>query len=618
MRKKILVLSAFALVLSANLHAQVTFGGLTPPVPGAILDLNSTNKGGLILSNVALTDLSAIPSSFPKVSDQDAALKNGMKGALIYNTNENTCIGIHAWDGNHWARIASSLKSTGNPLSITSNWANAVGGDDIEFTVDTEAKTYTWYINENGAGYEYLAATTEPKLRTAIPAGTINVKVIADNCHVLEESNEVTLKPESLSPNFGSTDGGNYIYIYGDFPYAGTGDYIQDNLVVHYDAINNQALGDKSHSYTATDWKDLKNADDLPLFGAPASGDGWKANAFKFSTDTYFGDIAVPASWPQGNADRTVEITFRTPAAGWNKDENHTLLMYGTTGQVSKEFSVTYRFNGVSIAGRSFYFIGGNKNNYFVTADLIPALYEDFKLNTVTSTYSTNISDSKTRGILNGTYIPPLSPGTAPLNTGSSFIKIGNNRENTYACLGFEISSIRLYDCVLTDEEIQHNAALDQIRYLAPPTVTIDGVSCTEVVVLSEHFLMCKVPSTSPTNTGNKDVEITVGNNPALTLNGAYKYVHATNDFYVNNISRIIGSVGDPLTLTGNKFENIHEVKVGNIVCSPTSINYSGAAGTDTYTFTLPDLTGEVDITITMNDVDATTYRFAKIFEYKN
>ncbi|MDR2086200.1 MAG: hypothetical protein LBP72_03385 [Dysgonamonadaceae bacterium] len=27
-----------------------------------------------------------------------------------------------------------------------------------------------------------------------------------------------------------------------------------------------------------------------------------------------------------------------------------------------------------------------------------------------------------------------------------------------------------------------------QIRYLSPPTVTIDGVPCTEVVVLSPHF----------------------------------------------------------------------------------------------------------------------------------
>jgi hypothetical protein len=114
------------------------------------------------------------------------------------------------------------------------------------------------------------------------------------------------------------------------------------------------------------------------------------------------------------------------------------------------------------------------------------------------------------------------------------------------------------------------------------------------------------------------DIRFSVYKNPPLILNGAYKYVNRVNDFYVNDISWIIGSTGDPLTLTGNLFEHIHEVRVGNVLCT-TTMDATGADGTDTCTFTLPTgLTGEVDITITMDNPEATTYRFAKIFEYKN
>ncbi|MDR1591745.1 MAG: IPT/TIG domain-containing protein, partial [Prevotellaceae bacterium] len=47
---------------------------------------------------------------------------------------------------------------------------------------------------------------------------------------------------------------------------------------------------------------------------------------------------------------------------------------------------------------------------------------------------------------------------------------------------------------VLTSDEIQHNAALDQKRYLAPPTVTINNNPCTNVTVLSPRIITCLAP----------------------------------------------------------------------------------------------------------------------------
>jgi hypothetical protein len=622
-----LVLVAIMSFLSANLRAQITIGGLKEPKAGAILDLNSDAKGGLLLSNVGISHPTEIPAGFPGVTPENTdATKAGLKGALIYNTNENTCIGIHAWDGNHWARISSARKSTGESLKITSNTVNAVGGDNIEFTVNTVAKTYTWYINKNDAGYEYLAATTEPKLVAAIPAGTINVKVIADNCQVLEESNEVTIKPESLSPNFGSTAGGNTIYIYGDFPYAGTGDYEQSGLVAHYDGINNQRLGDKSHDYSVANWKDLRSGFELPRGGGAGQ---WLSNGFQSLDETIFPvndqsyflhsafyAYSVPINFPIGNDPRTVEVIFRTPDAAnmfvQQIEIQRWIFAYGKMNVPSEIFSVIYRGGTNSACSVDnpwiFYPIGGNMNNLISCLSSTPSLETPSTINTVTSTYQNSMNDPLTTAFINNTPAMIIHRIGA-LNTGTDFLAIGFNLP--YAT----ILSLRLYNRVLTAQEIEQNALLDQKRYLTPPTVTIDDVPCTEVVVLSSHFLMCKVPSTSPTNTGNKNVKITVGNNPPLTLNGAYEYVNAASAFYISNISRIIGKAGDPLTLTGNKFEDIVEVKVGNVPCSSPSINTSGAAGTDTCTFNLPaNPPGEVDITIRTS---SKTYRFAKVFEYK-
>ncbi|MDR2086285.1 MAG: IPT/TIG domain-containing protein [Dysgonamonadaceae bacterium] len=628
MKTKILVLS-IALTLSANLRAQVTIGSVNEPKAGAILDLNSGAKGGLVLSNVGIDHPTEIPAGFPGVTPENTDVaKAGLKGALVYNTNENTCIGIHAWNGNYWERISSSRKSTGNPLSITSNWANAIGGDNIEFTVNTVAKTYAWYINKNGAGYEYLAATTEPKLEVAIPAGTINVKVIADNCHVLEESNEATIKPESLSPNFGSTDGGNTIYLYGDFPYASTEDYVQDGLVAHFDGINNSGEGDKYHSDAISSWKNLSTTGILPDAEACLSKDcatqglnsefKWTGNSFSFGEYT-----AMTNTWLRINkpnyvpSNMQIEVTYKHRTE-WTTLKGYSALLgcFESGGFGFEEYleaSTPIRFTLYTLNPTSSYKFAIAPD--IISADVIYTASAGILSNATTCTQYISINGAITENVIDNCQCEIGLP------QGNTVWAIGANpvgaQKNNGILHDTDLYSLRLYNRSLSAEELAQNAAADQIRYQNPPTVTIDGLPCTEVAVLSPNFLRCKVPATSPTNTGNKNVKITVGSNPTLTLNGAYKYVNKVNDFYVSNISRIIGSAGEPLTLTGNKFEDIHEVKVGNVVCTTTIVT-SGADGTDTCKFNLPaNSPGETDITITMKGVDAPIYRFAKIFEYK-
>jgi hypothetical protein len=184
-----------------------------------------------------------------------------------------------------------------------------------------------------------------------------------------------------------------------------------------------------------------------------------------------------------------------------------------------------------------------------------------------------------------------------------------NYEWNTDYANGNKIFSIRVYKGTLTPEQIAANYEVDKRRFTAPPRVKIGDNFSPEVVVLSPHFLMCKVPQ-STSGLGPVDVEI-ISDGASSTLDDAYKYVDATSAFYVSSISPIIGSAGEKLKLTGNGFGDITKIEAGGIECP---INSS----TRTSTFcecTLPaNPPGEVDIMIITS---SKPYRFAKVFEYK-
>jgi hypothetical protein len=602
--RKILFL-LLALMIGVSARTQVTIGSADNPKAGAILDLNSTIKGGLMLTNVAIDNLSAIPASFPGVAGADANLiKGAMKGAMIYNTNPNTCPNVYVWNGDYWERMATNtIMATGTPLS-SPNASNLFGGDAVEFTATYPgAKTYRWYASENNGAYEYLAVTTTPSYSKSFPSGNYKVKVIMDDCRSLIESNVVSFTPADLSPNFGSLAGGNYIYIYGNFPYAASGEYEQNGLVAHYDGIDNQGLGDKRHNSTATKWKDLKNTFELPR----GAGLGqWLSNGFQALDDKFsFYSGSFPTAYPVGNSPRTVEVIFRTP------DEENMFVQvtnkeripfhYGSDG-VSKSFNMNYR-GAQNIACETenpnnlwiFYPIGGNMNNLISCLCSTPSLETPNTINTVTSTYQNHMNDPLTNSFINNT--PALIiERTGALDTGTDEFLISFNLPYT------TFLSMRLYNRVLTAEEIAHNAALDQKRYLTPPTVTIDGANCTEVIVLSPNFLMCKVPQ--GTATGNKEVEVN-----DVSYGQVYEYVDPSTDFYIHSILPIIGSASQTLTLTGNRLDEIIEMRAGDVPCTSLSANSTTA------TCILPaNPPGETDITITTH---SETYRFAKVFEYE-
>ncbi|MDR1591585.1 MAG: hypothetical protein LBS16_01695, partial [Prevotellaceae bacterium] len=152
------VLIAGLLSVASFSAAQVTIGGSDAPKAGAILDLNSTTKGGLALSNVSLTDLNTIPVGFPGINnsgDVTPEVKAKLTGAIVYNINSDICLGVYVWDGNRWRKIDKDyqVKAAGAAtLDITDPDIDLdidaiLGGEAVTFVVTNpgDAQFYHWY-----------------------------------------------------------------------------------------------------------------------------------------------------------------------------------------------------------------------------------------------------------------------------------------------------------------------------------------------------------------------------------------------------------------------------------------------------------------------------------------
>jgi uncharacterized protein (TIGR02145 family) len=101
--------SALLFFACANVHAQVTIGALENPAKGALLDLNSTNKGGLLLSNVTITSPDSIPfgtNVFPGITEATADVNMKLRGVMVYNNGLGTTVpaGMYIWTGYSWTK----------------------------------------------------------------------------------------------------------------------------------------------------------------------------------------------------------------------------------------------------------------------------------------------------------------------------------------------------------------------------------------------------------------------------------------------------------------------------------------------------------------------------------
>jgi len=120
---KLCIISLIALASYGNLNAQVGINTTTPQA-GAILDVESTDKG-LLVPRVNIANLNTI-----------APITGGAtESLLVYNTNTSTGVGFHYWTGSLWFPILSDdWKSSGNMgTSPATNFIGTVDNVDMSF-----------------------------------------------------------------------------------------------------------------------------------------------------------------------------------------------------------------------------------------------------------------------------------------------------------------------------------------------------------------------------------------------------------------------------------------------------------------------------------------------------
>jgi hypothetical protein len=210
---KLFLLSALTFFTCANLSAQVTIGGLEEPKTGAILDLNSTAKGGLLLSNVVILDTEKIPynaNAFPGITtDADADVNPGMCGAMVYNTGEGTVVpaGIYIWNGCKWTNDGS----VGTAVTASSSTSIRIfAGASATLSVNASGcptLLYQWYKNTlpstvSGSpadGSNTGATYTTSVLETGVYYYYCTVSSSSNPSKVTSELFTVTVRPDPAS-----------------------------------------------------------------------------------------------------------------------------------------------------------------------------------------------------------------------------------------------------------------------------------------------------------------------------------------------------------------------------------------------------------------------------------
>lgn len=222
-----------------------------------------------------------------------------------------------------------------------------------------------------------------------------------------------------------------------------TDEYVQDGLVVFYDAINNTGSG---HSNLTNIWKDLSgNGYDATHVGTEDIS--WNDDFYNFiNPNTNYFETTTQIKL--GTTERTVEIVCSI-----EDDEVINLVGLGTL--------YNYNMNDIIYYSKGINFnVYGNQMN-----EGIDNTHKIGETNATSITYKYN----STNNSYTTTYYSNSQTKTSTfysLNTGASTLKIGIGNYTEYnKNKQFKIKSLRIYNRALTEEEIQTNYQLDKSRY---------------------------------------------------------------------------------------------------------------------------------------------------------
>ena len=224
--------------------------------------------------------------------------------------------------------------------------------------------------------------------------------------------------------------------------------YVSRGLEIYYDGIDNTGSG---HSTTTTTWKDLSGNNRNGTLKNMTASNAWGSEGLKFDgIDDYvliaemnYDNITMEAVATKGLSKKSKCIIANLESGGYQ------LATSGNYGSIT--FSAYI----------------GEKSNY-ITTPVYQNESSRSERNSLSGSYDRNTMKLRTSNESGSTFVKSDVPGTIGKPLNKTYLVLGTNPSGTQGTAEYydgEMSSIRIYNRALSDEESAVNLLNDRDRY---------------------------------------------------------------------------------------------------------------------------------------------------------
>ena len=261
-------------------------------------------------------------------------------------------------------------------------------------------------------------------------------------------------------------------------------DYVQDGLVGHFDAIRN-AGATLAHNPTATVWKNLAGGPDAEFQyrSGSAPNSCWTDKSYFFKEDA----MATTVDDIDLGTNLTVQIAITANASDQvnEKDSNRYNAWFNDNPKMNCGFWTDRRF--VTVTGDFRKYINDTiDSGYRPTQSYWDFKYMTYMLDGARQQCYLFQSDSRPESGSSVVDIKPLTYKARKYCWGG---EDADGSGSLQAFLTGEYHSVRLYDRVLSDAELQQNRKVDEARYRGKGDVTVVNGAIGETGVSGESSL---------------------------------------------------------------------------------------------------------------------------------
>lgn len=248
--------------------------------------------------------------------------------------------------------------------------------------------------------------------------------------------------------------------------YSSMNEYVQNNLLVHYDAIRNTNNG---HDYLTTTWEDISGNKNNATLKNFTSVDTWYNNSLNFSGKNYNSTNSEHVDFNLNDSSDEFTITLYTKQGKLAENDYASRLFHSQKKDLSSMFRVYPKYNsGVY----TIYLEFAIKENEEYVATFIQAYPDNYAIkNDEVYNLTITCSNSDYEIYKNGSLVKSINisgyneiSNLKCSDVLSSKIILGN-AENFLRAYKGEIYNFKIYNKVLTDEQIKQNYEVDKLRY---------------------------------------------------------------------------------------------------------------------------------------------------------